>query len=68
LSKLLAIHANHLIAQGTDELMAMQAREAIGLGEASGGLEGETFGYFVLGRALQEPFAQQLLDLGFRLV
>jgi hypothetical protein len=54
LSKLLALHANYLFAQGKDEQMAVQAREAIGLGEASGGLEGETFGYFVLGRALQE--------------
>jgi hypothetical protein len=54
LSKLLAIHADFLFAQGCDEEMAAQAREAIRLGVASGGLEGETFGTFVLGRALQE--------------
>ena len=54
LSKLLAFHANYLFAQGKDELMAAEARAAISLGEASGGLEGETFGCFVLGRALQE--------------
>lgn len=36
------------------EEMAAQAREAIRLGKASGGVEGEVFGTFVLGRALQE--------------
>lgn len=54
LSKLLAIHANYLFAQGQDELMAAEAREAIALGAASGGVEGETLGTFVLGRVLQE--------------
>lgn len=54
LSKLLALHANTLFAQGKDEEMAAQAREAIALGVASGGVEGETFGSFVLGRALQD--------------
>ncbi len=54
LSKLLAIHANYLFAQGQDERMAAQAREAIALGATSGGVAGETFGYFVLGRALQD--------------
>ncbi len=54
LAKLLALHANYLFAQGCDEAMAAQAREAIELGAASGGVEGETFGFFVLGRAFQE--------------
>ncbi|MCX6047064.1 MAG: NB-ARC domain-containing protein [Chloroflexi bacterium] len=54
LGKLLALYANMLFAQGKDEEMAAQAREAIALGVASGGVEGETFGSFVLGRALQE--------------
>lgn len=54
LSKLLAIHANYLFAQGQDETMAAEAREAIALGATSGGVEGETFGTFVLGRVLQE--------------
>jgi predicted ATPase len=54
LSLLLAIHANHLIGQGPYERMAAQAREAMRLGAASGGVEGETCGAFVLGRALQE--------------
>lgn len=54
LAKLLAIHADLLFAQGRDEEMAAQAREAIALGAASGGVEGEVFGTYVLGRALQE--------------
>ena len=54
LSKLLAIHANYLFAQGQDETMAAEAREAVTLGETSAGVEGETFGAFVLGRVLQE--------------
>lgn len=54
LAKLLAIHANYLFAQGSDEKMAAQAREAMQLGVASGGVEGETFGTFVLARALHE--------------
>ncbi|CAN5372788.1 hypothetical protein BH10CHL1_BH10CHL1_39890 [soil metagenome] len=54
LAKLLALHANYLFAQGCDEAMAAQAREAIELGAASGGVEGETFGTFVLGRTVQE--------------
>ncbi|MCX6048515.1 MAG: BTAD domain-containing putative transcriptional regulator [Chloroflexi bacterium] len=54
LAKLLALHANYLFAQGCDEEMAAQAREAMALGAANGGFEGETFGTFVLGRALQE--------------
>jgi predicted ATPase len=54
LAKLLALHANYLFAQGCDEEMDAQAQEAIALGAAAGGVEGETFGTFVLGRALQE--------------
>lgn len=54
LAKLLALHAEHLFAQGRDEEMAAQAREAIRLGVASGGKEGEIHGTFVLGRALHE--------------
>lgn len=54
LAKLLALHASYLHAQSQDEEMAAQAREAITLGASSGGFEGETFGTFVLGRALQE--------------
>jgi predicted ATPase/DNA-binding SARP family transcriptional activator len=54
LAKLLAIHADFLFAQGRDEEMAAQAREAIELGAASGAVEGETFGSFVLGRVFQE--------------
>jgi predicted ATPase/DNA-binding SARP family transcriptional activator len=54
LSLLLALHANHLFGQGPYELMAAQAREAMRLGAASGGVEGETFGAYVLGRAMQE--------------
>ncbi len=54
LAKLLALHANYLFAQGRDQEMAAQAREAHVLGPPMVGLEGETFGTFVLGRALQE--------------
>ena len=54
LSQLLAIHANLLFAQGVDEEMAAEAEEAIALGQATGGVEGEAMGYFVLGRAYQE--------------
>ena len=54
LAKLLAIHADYLFAQGRNEEMAAQAREAIRLGAASGGVEGETYGTFVLGRVVQE--------------
>ena len=54
LAKLLAIHANYLFAHGRDEDMAAQAREAVALGAASGGVEGEVLGIFVLGRALQD--------------
>ncbi|MEZ4734662.1 MAG: BTAD domain-containing putative transcriptional regulator [Caldilineaceae bacterium] len=54
LAKLLAIHADYLFAQGCDAAMAAQAREAIQLGTTSGGVEGETFGTFVLARALHE--------------
>jgi predicted ATPase/tetratricopeptide (TPR) repeat protein len=54
LSLLLALHANHLFGHGPYERMAAQAREAMRLGAASEGVEGETFGVFVLGRALQE--------------
>ncbi|MCB0108563.1 MAG: hypothetical protein KDE53_21735, partial [Caldilineaceae bacterium] len=54
LAKLLAIHADYLFAQGCDAAMAAQAREAIQLGATSGGVEGETFGTFVLARALHE--------------
>jgi hypothetical protein len=54
LAKLLAIHANYLFAQGRDQEMAAQAREAVALGTANGGFEGETFGTFVLGRVLQD--------------
>src|SRR5205814_1572157 len=54
LAKLLAIHANFLFAQGRDAEMAAQAQEAIQLGVASSGFEGETLGTFALGCALQE--------------
>ncbi|MCX6047060.1 MAG: tetratricopeptide repeat protein [Chloroflexi bacterium] len=54
LSKLLALHADLLFAQGIDEQMAAEAREAIALGQTHGSIEGETFGHFVLGRAYQE--------------
>lgn len=54
LAKLLAIHANYLFAQGRDGEMAAQAQEAVNLGVTSGGVEGETLGTFVLGRARQE--------------
>lgn len=54
LAKLLAIHADYLFAQGRNEEMEAQAREAIRLGAASGGVEGETYGTFVLGRVVQE--------------
>jgi tetratricopeptide (TPR) repeat protein len=54
LSKLLAIHADYLFAQGRNEEMAAQAREAIELGLASGDVEGETFGTYALGCAARE--------------
>ena len=54
LSKLLAIHANLLFAQGVDEEMAAEAEAAIALGQTYGSIEGESLGYFVLGRAYQE--------------
>ena len=54
LAKLLALHANCLFAQGHDEEMAAQAREAMQLGAASGGFEGEILGTYVLGRVLQD--------------
>jgi predicted ATPase/DNA-binding SARP family transcriptional activator len=54
LSTLLAIHANHLFSNAPYDQMAAEAREAIRLGAASQGLEGETLGHYVLGRALQE--------------
>ena len=54
LAKLLALHANYLFANGHDAEMAAQAREAVTLGTTWGGVEGETFGTFVLGRALQD--------------
>ncbi len=54
LAKLLALHANYLFAQGHDEEMAAQAREAMQLGAASGGFEGEILGNYVLGRVLQD--------------
>ncbi|MFN8440655.1 MAG: NB-ARC domain-containing protein [Caldilineaceae bacterium] len=54
LAKLLALHANHLFAQGHDEEMVAQAREAMQLGAASGGIEGEILGAYVLGRVLQD--------------
>jgi predicted ATPase/DNA-binding SARP family transcriptional activator len=54
LSTLLAIHANHLFSNVPYDEMAAEAREAIRLGAASQGLEGETLGHYVLGRAQQE--------------
>jgi hypothetical protein len=54
LAKLLAIHADLLFARGHDEEMAAQAQEAIDLGAASGGVEGEALGTFVLGRVAQD--------------
>ncbi|MCE7986490.1 MAG: NACHT domain-containing protein [Caldilinea sp. CFX5] len=59
LAKLLALHANHLFAQGRDEEMAAQAREAMQLGAASGGFEGEILGTYVLGRVLQDAGDQK---------
>jgi predicted ATPase/DNA-binding SARP family transcriptional activator len=59
LGKLLALHADHLFAQGKFTQMADQAREAIALGVTSSGVEGETLGYFVLGRALQDLGQQE---------
>jgi len=54
LSTMLAIHADHLFGHAPYDLMAAQAREAIRLGAANGGVEGATLGSYVLGRALQE--------------
>ncbi|MCB0186713.1 MAG: hypothetical protein KDE31_20745, partial [Caldilineaceae bacterium] len=54
LAKVLALHANYLFAQGHDAAMAAEAREAIELGVASGGFEGEILGSYVLGRVLQD--------------
>jgi predicted ATPase/DNA-binding SARP family transcriptional activator len=54
LSILLAIHADFLWGHIPYDQLAALAREAIALGAASDGVEGETLGYFVLGRALQE--------------
>jgi predicted ATPase/DNA-binding SARP family transcriptional activator len=54
LSKLLAIHANNFFAKGDYEQMGALAEEAIRLGVASGSIEGQAFGAFVLGRAYQE--------------
>jgi tetratricopeptide (TPR) repeat protein len=54
LSTLLAIHANYLWGHIPHDQLAALAREAIRMGAASGSVEGETLGYFVLGRALQE--------------
>ena len=54
LSKLLAIHANLLFAQGVDAEMAAEAEEAVARGQTYGSIEGESLGYFVLGRAYQE--------------
>jgi predicted ATPase len=72
LAKLLALHANYLFAQGQDEAMAAQAREAMQLGAASGGFEGEILGAFVLGRVLQDHAqrreAQALWEQALRLI
>jgi predicted ATPase len=54
LSTLLAIDADLHWSHIPYEQLAALAREAISLGAASDGVEGETLGYFVLGRALQE--------------
>lgn len=54
LSKLLAIHANYLFDHEQVDRIAAQARQVISLGASCGGVEGETFGYFVLGRAQQD--------------
>jgi len=54
LAKLLALYANTLFAQGRDQEMLALAQEAIHLGAATGGFEGETFGTFVLGRVRQD--------------
>ncbi|MFN8491624.1 MAG: tetratricopeptide repeat protein [Caldilineaceae bacterium] len=54
LSLLLALHADYLFWHGDYAQMAAEAREAIVLGAASGGVEGETMGYFSLGWAMQE--------------
>lgn len=51
LSTLLAIHANHLFSNAPYEQMAAEAREAIEMGAASQGLEGEMLGHYLLGRA-----------------
>lgn len=54
LAKLLAIHAEMFFNQRLDEEIAEEAREAIALGAACGGVEGEVLGMFVSGRALQD--------------
>jgi tetratricopeptide (TPR) repeat protein len=54
LSTVLAIHANHLFSNVPYDQMAAEAREAIEMGAASQGMEGETLGHYVLGRALLE--------------
>lgn len=71
LAKLLAIHAYYLNSDTPHVAMAAQAREAMQLGAASGGFEGECWGAILLGRALvsfnqhQEAIAlwQQTLQL-----
>ena len=72
LAKLLALHANYLFAQGRDEEMAAQAREAMQLGANSGGFEGEILGSYVLGRVLQDAHqkreAQALWEQTIQLV
>jgi predicted ATPase/DNA-binding SARP family transcriptional activator len=52
LARLLAIHAYYLNSQTPHVAMAAQAREAMALGAASGGFEGESWGAVILGRAL----------------
>jgi len=54
LAKLLALYANALFAQGRDQEMLVLAQDAVDLGVATGGFEGETFGTFVLGRVRQD--------------
>ena len=51
LSKLLAIHAALLIPRIEYDQAMILAEEAVALGKASGGIEGQALGYFVWGQA-----------------
>ena len=66
LSKLRALQAAALVSQGDYDASIPVAEEAIARGKASGGAEGETFGYLSKGQALstkaQYPEAQRSLE------